>query len=90
MYGLLAFYRCARAIQNGPKVFYINSSSSAQAVATLALLYSRNGVPEQSVGDGGGQFLSAESQLFVQRNDIKPITSAPYNPAANGAEESCS
>jgi transposase InsO family protein len=56
-------------------------------VEALRTVSARNGLPEQLVSDNGPQFTAAEFQLFLKKNGVKHITSAPYHPATNGLAE---
>ena len=46
-------------------------------------------MPTQLVSDNGPQFKSEEFQIFLKRNGIKHLTSAPYYPASNGLAKRC-
>ena len=46
-------------------------------------------MPAQLVSDNGPQFKSEEFQMFLKRNGIKRLTSAPYHPASNGLAKRC-
>ena len=67
----------------------MNTTTSAKTIEKLQNLFARYGVPAQLVSDNGPQFKSEEFQLFLKRNGIKHITSAPYHPASNGLAERC-
>ena len=70
-----------------PEVEVMRSTTTSQTVERLQALFARYGVPAQLVSDNGPQFTSEEFQLFMKRNGIKHITSAPYHPATNGLAE---
>ncbi|KAJ8377451.1 hypothetical protein AAFF_G00260090 [Aldrovandia affinis] len=53
----------------------------------LRSLFARTGIPEQLVSDNGPQFTANEFQVFLKRNGVRHITSAPYHPATNGLAE---
>ena len=67
----------------------MNTTTSAKTIEKPQILFARYGVPAQLVSDNGPQFKSEEFQLFLKRNGIKHITSAPYHPASNGLAERC-
>lgn len=49
--------------------------------------FATHGIPEQVVTDNGPQFVAEEFEIFVKRNGIKHVKSAPYHPASNGLAE---
>ena len=67
----------------------MDTTISAKTIEKLQNLFARYGVPAQLVSDNGAQYKSEEFKLFLKRNGIKHITSAPYHPASNGLAERC-
>ena len=67
----------------------MDTKTSTKAIEKLQSLFARNGVPSQLVSDNGPQFKSEEFQMFLKRNGIKHLTSAPCHPASNGLAERC-
>ncbi|XP_037876915.1 uncharacterized protein K02A2.6-like [Bombyx mori] len=62
--------------------------TTAQAViSVLRDLWSKFGLPKQTVSDNGPPFSSSDFQKFLIHNGIKHIYSAPYHSASNGAAE---
>ena len=64
--------------------------SVTTASATLDVLrewFAVHGIPEQIVIDNGTQFMSEAFEIFMKRNGIKHVKSAPYHPASNGLAE---
>ena len=67
----------------------MDTTTSTKTIEKLQILFARYGVPYQLVSDNGLQFKSEEFQMFLKRNGIKHLTSAPYHPASNGLAERC-
>ena len=65
----------------------VNSATSNATVEKLQTVFATHGLPEVIVSDNGTAFTSEEFALFVQRNGIRHLTSAPYHPASNGLAE---
>ena len=62
-------------------------TTTSKTVEALRTVFARNGLPEQLVNDNGPQFTAKEFQLFIKKNVVKHVTSAPYHPATNGLSE---
>ena len=67
--------------------FKTNSATAAVIVRKLSECFSSHGLPNIVVSDNGTAFLSEEFALFMSRNGIKYITTAPKHPASNGFAE---
>ena len=67
----------------------MDTMTSTKTIEKLQNLFARYGVPSQLVSDNGPQFKSEEFKMFLKRNGIKHLTSAPYHPASNGLAERC-
>ena len=67
----------------------MDTTTSTKTIEKLQSLFARYGVPSQLVSDNGPQFKSEEFQMFLKRNGVKHLTSAPYHPATNGLAERC-
>ena len=65
----------------------VNSATSNATVEKLQTVFATHGLPEVIVSDNGTAFTSDEFALFVQRNGIRHLISAPYHPASNGLAE---
>ena len=65
----------------------VNSATSNATVVKLQTVFATHGLTEVIVSDNGTAFTSDEFALFVQRNGIRHLTSAPYHPASNGLAE---
>ena len=64
--------------------------SSTTVPVTLEVLrqwFSVHGIPEQVVTDNGSQFTADAFKVFMDRNGVRHIRSAPYHPASNGLAE---
>lgn len=54
---------------------------------SLASLFTRFGLPDVMVTDGGPPFNSREFTSFLQKHGVKVMKSPPYNPTSNGQAE---
>ncbi|XP_028414982.1 uncharacterized protein K02A2.6-like [Dendronephthya gigantea] len=71
-----------------PEVIIMHSNTTTpKTIEALRTVFARNGIPQQLVSDNGPQFTAREFQLFLKKNGVKHITSAPYHPATNGLAE---
>ena len=66
-----------------------DTTTSTKTTEKLQKLFARYGMPTQLLSDNGPQFKSEEFQIFLKRNGIKHLTSAPYHPASNGLAKRC-
>ena len=64
-------------------------TTSTKTTEKLQKLFARYDMPTQLVSDNGPQFKSEEFQIFLKRNGIKHLTSAPCYPASNGLAKRC-
>ena len=67
----------------------MDTTISSKTTEKLQNLFARYGAPAQLVSENGGSTKSEEFKLFLTRNGIKHIASAPYHPASNGLAERC-
>ena len=65
----------------------VAAATSQSTIEKLRMLFATHGLPETIVSDNGSLFKSAEFALFMNRNAIQHLTSAPYHPASNGLAE---
>jgi len=63
------------------------TSTSTVVIEELRDKFSQFGIPETIVTDNGSCFTSAEFELFLEKNGVKHLTTAPYHPASNGLAE---
>ncbi|KAF2890165.1 hypothetical protein ILUMI_16008 [Ignelater luminosus] len=57
------------------------------AIEKLRETFARFGLPKLLMSDNGPQLVSKELEEFLAKNGIRHVTSPPFNPACNGAEE---
>ena len=65
----------------------MSSITSAKTIETLRSVFAIHGLPRVIVTDNGSSFTSEEFKMFVRKNGIKHVTSAPYHPFTNGQAE---
>ena len=64
-----------------------HSTFSAVVIEELRLVFAQFGIPEMIVTDNGTGFVSQEFKVFLEKNGIRHVTSAPHHPALNGLAE---
>lgn len=64
-----------------------DSSTSTKVIDLSRRLFAQFGIPEVLVTDNGSCFVSEEFEMFLSKNGIKHILSAPFHPATNGLAE---
>jgi hypothetical protein len=75
------------AYSEWPDVRVMSVTTASATLDVLREWFAVHGIPEQSVTDNGTQFTSESFEIFVKRNGIKHVKSAPYHPASNGLAE---
>ena len=75
--------------QSGPRHIYdiMNSTTSTATVYKLREIFAQHGLPEVLVSDNASNFISEEFEIFMRKNGIVHITSAPYHPVSNSLAE---
>ena len=68
-------------------VYPVNSATSATTIECLRTSFSNHGLPELLVSDNGTCFISTEFNVFLSKNGIRHVTSAPYHASSNGLAE---
>ncbi len=53
----------------------------------MLLWFAQFGLPEFVVTGNGPGFIGEDLEMFLNSNDIKHVTSAPYHPSSNGLAE---
>ena len=64
-----------------------DSATSTKVIDLSRRLFTQFGIPEVLVTDNGSCFVSEEFEMFLSKNGIKHIVSAPFHPATNGLAE---
>ncbi len=75
------------AYSKWPCVVKMHSTTSANTISTLRLIFATFGLPEEIVSDNGPQFVSEEFIQFCKNNGIKHTLTSPYHPRSNGEAE---
>lgn len=63
------------------------SATAATVIDALRSMFATFGMPKVVCSDNGTPFLAKDTNQFLQANNIRHITSAPYHPAINGQAE---
>jgi transposase InsO family protein len=69
------------------ETFCTSTASSAAVIEELRTVFAQFGLPDTIVTDNGSCFVSDEFKVFLRKNGVHHITSAPYHPATNGLAE---
>ena len=72
-----------------PVLHKLGSTTSKVIVQEMKAVFSKLGVPNIIVSDGGPQYTSAEFKDFMKQWQIEPRVSSPRNPQSNGMAERC-
>ena len=75
------------AHSNWLEVIPSSGSTSQITIEKPRQIFAIHGLPELCVKDNGSAFIIEEFSLFLQKNGIRHITSAPYHPSSNGQDE---
>ena len=67
------------------EVLPVPSATSTNTISVLRAVFATHGPPEILVSDNGAVFTSGEFVIFLKRNGVRHLTSAPYHPATNRA-----
>ena len=65
----------------------MSSITASALVKCLRKIFASHGLPQVVVNDNGPSFVSEEFKIFLRRNGIKQLFSAPYHPESNGQAE---
>ena len=77
-------------IDSFSKFMDVHSTHSITSNVTINLLrksFANFGLPDCVVSDNASNFCSKEMEDFFERNGVKHVTPAPYNPSSNGLAE---
>ena len=72
-----------------PEIALINNESSAQAITHMKSIFSRHGIPQHVMSDGGLCFTSGEFEQFSKLWGFQWVRSSPHYPRSNGLVENC-
>ena len=68
-------------------VYPVSSASTQVTIEKLRMLFATHGLSEILVSDNASCFRSEEFGEFMNRNNIRHVTGAPYKPETNGLAE---
>ena len=69
------------------EVHVATSATSRSTIENMHSTFATHSLPELLVTDNGSAFTSKEFEEFLQKNEIRHVTSAPYHPTTNGLVE---
>ena len=67
-----------------PEVGEMVSTTTAATIRELRRMFAAYGLLEQLISNNGPQFSATEFAIFLRKNGVKHIRSAPYHPSPNG------
>nr|XP_054933842.1 uncharacterized protein K02A2.6-like [Dermacentor andersoni] len=74
-------------VDSHTKWIEVTAMKTASSAKTIEALQTRFGLPRTLVTDNGPQFSSEEFRVFMKRNGIAHLRTAPYKPQSNGLAE---
>ena len=69
------------------EVEVVGSTNAESTTAVLRKMFATHGIPRVLVSDNGPGFASDEFNVFLKRNGVKHLYSAPYHPSSNSQAE---
>ena len=81
------FFILVDAYSKWLEVVALNNSTSETTVKCLRKVFAVHGLPQVLVSDNGSAFIGSDLEIFLKKNGIRHIRSAPYHPKANGQAE---
>ena len=69
------------------EILKLTTTTSADVIRQLKLIFARNGIPEELVSDNGLQYSAEEFACVAKKYGSQHLTSSPKFPQANGAAE---
>ena len=72
-----------------PEIALINNESIAQVITHMKSIFSRHGIPQIVMSDGGPCFTSGKFEQFSKLWGFQCVRSSPHYPRSNGLAENC-
>ena len=69
------------------EVFPVPAATSTETIQQLRTTFARFGLPHTVVTDNGSCFTSEEFAIFLTKNGVCHVKTAPYHPSSNGQAE---
>lgn len=69
------------------EIYPVTHATSQITIMKMRQCFSTHGLPKMIVTDNGTCFTSEEFKIFMKRNGIQHVMSAPYHPSSNGLAE---
>jgi hypothetical protein len=81
------FFIMVDSYSKWPEVFMVKNMNSSTVIQLLRTTFCTHGLCEVLVSDNGTSFVSNDMKQFINANNIRHVTTAPYHPATNGLAE---
>ena len=65
----------------------MSAATSSETIRQLRTTFARFGLPHTVVTDNGSCFMSEEFEVFLAKNGVRHVKTAPYHPSSNGQAE---
>jgi len=69
------------------EVFPVSAATSSETIHQLRTTFARFGLPHTVVTDNGSCFTSEKFGIFLTKNGVRYVKTAPYYPSSNGLAE---